>query len=92
MQHFFNIEGPARHARFDLVLDIFRGRVPDGLLPIVGDPFGNVLCIKLSPPARGSIDFWDHEREVDEDEEPNLQNMTMLADCFTDFLDGLTQI
>src|SRR2546423_11108876 len=44
-----------------------RGIIPDRLLPIAHDPFGNEICIVLSGPDRGAVCFWDHEGGLEPD-------------------------
>ena len=38
---------------------------------------------------RGKIYFWDHEMEADEGETPNYSNLTLIADSFDEFIEGL---
>jgi hypothetical protein len=78
-------DGPD-HLRLDEMWDIYRRRLPRGLLPIGADPFGNALCIALSGPHRGRIYFWDHEYEPQDDP---FEALTPLADGFAMFLGSL---
>ncbi len=66
----------------------YKGRVPAGFLPFANDPGGNVFLLALADENRGSVFFWDHEREPQEEglhwrDYPNLYS---LSDSFTDFL------
>ena len=72
--------GLAAHAR------AYRDRLPPGLLPIAGDSFGNLLCLRVSGPDYGAVYFWDHELEADENEPATHQNTIRLADSFSSFL------
>jgi hypothetical protein len=48
---------------YDLVGDV----LPPGALPVAADWADNFYCLMLSGPARGTIVYWDHEREVGDD-------------------------
>lgn len=64
----------------------YEGRIPVGFLPVGSDPFGNLLLLCLASESYGSVWFWDHEEEQ---EEPDLSNMSRLAASFGEFLDTL---
>lgn len=64
----------------------FAGRVPPDRLPVAEAEGGNLLCVSL---ADGGVDFWDHEWEAEEDEEPGEENLTRIATGFTAFLAAL---
>jgi len=70
-------------------LDSYEGRIPSSFLPIGDDPGGNVFIMALDGDSRGSIWFWIHEFEGDEDEPPTMDNVYPLAKSFTEFLDNL---
>ena len=53
------------------------GDLPEGLLPIAGDEFGNSICIDED----GRVQFWDHEEYDAYEVAPDLQT----------FIDGLTE-
>ena len=69
-------------------------RVPENTLPIANDSFGNLLLLSVKGKDRGKIYFWDHEMEADPDqgEAPSYDNMTLIADSFTEFIDSLHDI
>jgi hypothetical protein len=72
------------------------GRFPHGFISIGADGNGNAICIDCnSGPAHGKIYFWEHENEADQaqGETPEtVQNIYLLGDTFTEFLDGLHDI
>lgn len=68
-------------------VEIYAGRIPDHLVPIAADPFGNVICIAVAGPSAGAVYFWDHEEEGDV---LNNDNVYLIADTFTEFLDLLS--
>lgn len=75
----------------DLVgyVSILEGRIPPGTLPIGGDDFGNVFLLSLDGPRQGTVWFWNHELESEEDEEPNWDNISHVEDSFTSLLQRL---
>jgi hypothetical protein len=83
-------KGPA-WARLDAARKVYEGRMPEGLLPIGSDPFGNVYCLGLSGRWRGKVWFWDHEAEADEAEPPRTDNLELVAPDFASFLAKLRQ-
>ena len=72
-----------------IYLKDYRTRIPDNFCPIGADPGGNLILISVKGPDYGKIYFWDHEMEVDEGEEPDYSNLTLIADSFTDFINSL---
>lgn len=69
-------------------IKVFKGRVPEMFLPIATDSGGNLVCMELTEGKVGTIYFWDHEFEADE-EEPDMSNMHFIAPSFSAFLDSL---
>jgi hypothetical protein len=88
-KYLFSVHARPRYASLVWNWEASRGRVPATLLPIGGDPFGNLICISLGGDDKGAIYFWDHEREADEGEEPSFDNISFLADSFTTFIKNL---
>lgn len=79
--------------RFRDVYQIHARRIPSHLLPIASDEAGNVICIAIQGKAYGSVYYWDAEDEQDElsgEQEPYDENIYLLAQSFTEFLDSLT--
>ena len=75
----------------DLLSNIrtFNQRIPTSFISIAGDPFGNQVCIAISGPEYGKIYFWDHENEADDGEPATMDNMTLITQNFSDFLNSL---
>lgn len=90
-----HIGGFRAESHFSLVWsnDVYRGRIPDSLLWIMDDPFGNAICLGLRGSHFGKVYFWDHEMEPDPDqwngEVDTAGNISLIADSFTDFVAGL---
>ena len=64
--------------------------VPPGILPIAGDPVGNLVCIDTRDGRDGPVLFWDHEEGFDDDE-VDFSNLYEIAPDLQTFLDGLTE-
>lgn len=64
-------------------------RLPDNLVPIARDSFGNRICMSFDGDDKGAIYFWDHEIEADEGEEATYRNCYLIAPTLQQFLDGL---
>jgi len=80
----------------------FGGRMPNGLLPIGGDLFGNKFCLGYSPNGEPGVYFWDHEFEWDADdyqaetgkrmpEIVKYQNIYFIANTFREFLEMMEE-
>jgi cell wall assembly regulator SMI1 len=70
-------------------LDVYADRVPSWLLPVASDAFGNLFAVSLRDNDNGSVWFWDHEREADEDEPPTERNLERKAPGWRSFLESL---
>ncbi len=70
-------------------IEIFKDRIPYSLFSIAEDSGGNIICIGIKGEYLGKIYFWDHELEADVGEVPDFSNITLIADSFQEFLDGL---
>ncbi|WP_412538613.1 SMI1/KNR4 family protein [Longispora sp. K20-0274] len=71
-------------------IETYEGRVPAWLLPVAGDAFGNLFCLSLRDTDHGSVWFWDHEGEPeDDDDAPTEDNLTFKAKTWQEFLDSL---
>lgn len=70
-------------------LELFSGRYPREYLPIGEDAGGSLVLIKLTRDDYGSIHFWNHEEESDEDEPQTHSNITRISDSFAAYLEEL---
>ncbi|PSL55850.1 SMI1/KNR4 family protein SUKH-1 [Saccharothrix carnea] len=73
-------------------LDVYRGRVPEWLLPVANDEYGNLFCVSLRDSDMGAVWFWDHEEEADEGEPPAEDNLTFKAETWPGFLASLRAV
>jgi hypothetical protein len=68
-------------------------QIPRALLWIMGDPGGNGICLGLTEPYRGRVYFWIHDEQPDpqewDGEVETAGNVILLANSFTDFVDGM---
>ena len=46
-----------------LIINRYRGRIPNDLIPIAECPGGDQLCIGINNKAFGKIYYWDHNKE-----------------------------
>lgn len=72
-----------------LYIKKYKDRIPENCIPIAGDPGGNLVLLSIKMADRGKIYFWDHHREAPDGETPDYSNLTLIADSFQEFLDGL---
>lgn len=82
-------------------MDCYRkdNRMPQTLIPIGGDLFGNQICIGIAGSERGKVYGWDHENEANPDYyteqglpvPPRLmfQNVNLIANSFEEFFDQM---
>lgn len=70
-------------------LGTYDNRVPSWLLPVAQDEYGNLFAVSLRDRDSGSVWFWDHEEEADEDEPPTGDNLSYRAADWQSFLAGL---
>ena len=70
-------------------VDIFQNRLPESLLPIATDPFGNIICLSIEGRDRGKVYFWDHEKEAVKVDPFGYDNVYFIADSFEEFLKSL---
>ncbi|ADB19035.1 conserved hypothetical protein [Pirellula staleyi DSM 6068] len=76
----------------DRARERYEGRIPESLIWIHDDPFGNAICLGIAESVRGRIFFWDHEDEPDEEWNGSVEsagNITLLANSFTEYIAGL---
>ena len=78
-------------------IEVYRGRMPDTIIPIADDGGGNQICIGIKGKEQGKVYYWDHHNEWDEDDyldehdepmppEAKFQNVSLIAESFEDFI------
>ena len=81
-----------------------QGRIPEELIPIGDNMFGDQVCLAVLGEHRGKVFFWDHDDERDEADywqehgqgktvprEFLYGNVYLVADSFMDFLARLVR-
>lgn len=82
---FFGIHnGPKEYTIKNAVI-AYRHRMPNQVLPIGEDAFGNLICMSLRTTDLGSIYFWDHESESDDP----CNSLHFVAANFKEFFQSL---
>ena len=72
--------------------ECYDGRIPDYIIWIHDDPFGNAICLGVAGKHRGRVYFWDHENKPEEEWDRSVEaaeNVTVIANSFTDYVAGL---
>jgi cell wall assembly regulator SMI1 len=69
-----------------LVYKVDANRLPQNLIPIATDPFGNQIVLSVAGADVGKVYFWDHEEEPIP---PSYANCHLIADSFDEFIEGL---
>lgn len=89
---FLTVDDPQGSAGYDLAhfLETCAGRYPHGFLPIAVDSSSNLILLDTGYEQAGSVWFWDHEAEADEDEPPRTDNIARIAGSFAQFVATLT--
>lgn len=67
----------------------YRGRIPEGFVPIGRDPGASLFLMRVSGEPRGAVYFWDSEAERPEG--PSLDNVHLAARSFTALLAKLSR-
>jgi hypothetical protein len=90
VNNLYGIHNGEYWASLDWHIKMLEDRVPAGFLPIGDDPGGNFYLIGVAGEHSGKVYFWDHENEAQlHDTEPDLENMSFIANSFTEFLNKL---
>jgi len=73
-------------------LRTYADRIPTRMFPIAHDPGGNLILLVVSGKDKNKIYFWDHEEEAEEGEPPTEDNLTLISNSFTAFLNSLDNL
>jgi cell wall assembly regulator SMI1 len=82
------------HDNFETYYKLYKARearLPKELIPIAHDPGGNLICIAVSGEKKGSVFFWDHEKEADEHEPADYRNVYLITNSFNEFIASLSE-
>lgn len=86
LHHVYGLHGGPDYSNIAGVHNVFKDRIPNELLAIADDPFGNQICIGIKKKYLGKIYFWDHEKES---RFFKFKGTTLLANTFDEFLGNL---
>ncbi|MFH1877460.1 MAG: SMI1/KNR4 family protein [Candidatus Omnitrophota bacterium] len=67
VDEFFGIKLKNRANDIVRYMQIYRGRIPDGFIPVASTGCGNIICLSLD---KGEIYLWDHDFEIPEGDTP----------------------
>lgn len=70
---------------------IYDGRLPDKMVPIGVDGFGNQICLHVLDQGKGGIYYWDLENET-EGLGNSMKNFYLISESFTEFIQDLYEI
>ena len=88
---FHGLDVKPRFSNLDYLVDNYTDRFIHHIIPIGHDAGGNYVCLNVNQGNDyGKVYFYDHEVE-NEDENGNLtwDNLYLIADSFSDFLEKL---
>lgn len=67
----------------------FHHKLPKELLAIAYASGNDQICICIDGPNYGKIYFWDIYNQAPENQEPWWENVYLIANSFTEFINGL---
>lgn len=85
---FFTLSQEERIHNIYRKINVYRDRLPQKLLPIASDSFGNLVLVDVGAKDVGAIYFWDHENENPEGE-PWWDNISFIVPSFSEFINRL---
>ena len=82
---------PGEYNDLEENIELLRGRLPKGFIPIADDPGGNCILISTEAATYGKVYLWDHENEPENASEnlSDYPNIYILAINFDEFLNNL---
>lgn len=80
---FFGLNDPVVSCNLDWNIDVFRERIPVGLLPIATTEGVDKICLRVAGGRTGAIFYWDGHARAGE------RNLYFLADDFASFVSSL---
>lgn len=72
-------------------IDTFKNRIPSWYIPIANDSGGNLYLMSLFKDNHGLIAFWRHEEETEGDADQYFDNMSIVANTFSEFINQLVE-
>ncbi|MDB5391343.1 MAG: hypothetical protein JWM11_6989 [Planctomycetaceae bacterium] len=87
IRYFLTLDEREKRYSVHQFLDRYRDRIPELMLPVACDSFGNIVLLDVGARSYGSLFFWDHEQE--NADEGTSSNIFVIAPSFTKFLELL---
>lgn len=84
------VEEPGWASLFQAI-DVYESRIPSRYMPIGTNSSGNIYIMSLFAENKGLIALWWHEEEAKENGSEYFDNLTALANSFTEFLASLEE-
>ncbi|MBN8470232.1 SMI1/KNR4 family protein [Corallococcus exiguus] len=80
---FFGLNDPVESCNLDWNLEVFRERIPPGLLPITTTEGADKVCLSVTDATAGQVFYWDaHAR-------PGTNSVHLLAEDIDTFISAL---
>lgn len=86
---FFSLAVPSGDLSMQEALRTWRNRYPGWMLPVALCQGSCLLLLTLNSDYEGEVVYWDHDAESEDDEPPTIDNLSHVADSFTELLDSL---
>ena len=77
---FFGLNDPIESCTLDWNLEVFKDRIPGGLLPIATTEGADKICLAVGTERPGPVFYWDGHAQVGQ------RSLYFLADDFASFL------
>ncbi|WP_110513545.1 SMI1/KNR4 family protein [Herpetosiphon llansteffanensis] len=93
IHYFFTLDPASEYYEIRNEIKVYTDetRIPLELLPIACDPGGNIICLGIRGEQRGKVYFWDHEFELEAEEEGDLYyNVSCCGSSFQAFVESLS--
>lgn len=73
-------------------IDRYVDRVPKWFMPIARGSGGDLICLITKGDEYGKLYFWDHNWEAEDGEEVRTDNIYLIANNFSDFINSLYEL
>lgn len=65
------------------IIKMYSDRLPEGIVPIGDDPFGNMYCYDFRANSKPVIVYWNHELDMDDPKQ-----FVFVANSFSELMDS----
>lgn len=88
---FFRLDDKSEFNSLLYAIEMFGGRLPNDVLPIARDTYGNILMIGIHGDLEDNIFIWIHDRDWDDSSQGSWENIYKISDSFYQFIHSLTE-